>query len=54
MSFSFVLQHCETLEYHYFYASNNEQLLKSPRLIHNQQDLQNLLGHLAAKIFHLT
>ena len=36
MSFSFILQHCETLEYHYFYASNNEQLLKSPQLIRNQ------------------
>ena len=30
MSFSFILQHHETLEYRYFYASNNEQLLKSP------------------------
>ena len=49
MSFSFILQHLETLEYRYFYASNNEQLLKSPRLIRNQQDLQNLLNHLAAK-----
>ena len=51
LSFSFILQHRETLEYHYFYASNNEQLLKSPRLIHNQQDVQNLLNHLAAKDF---
>ena len=51
LSFSFILQHRETLEYHYFYASNNEQLLKSPRLIRNQQDLQNLLNHLAAKDF---
>ena len=51
LSFSFILQHHETLEYRYFYASNNEQLLKSPRLIHNQQDLQNLLNHLAAKDF---
>ena len=49
MSFSFILQHRETLEYRYFYASNNEQLLKSPRLIRNQRDLQNLLNHLAAK-----
>ena len=47
--FSFILQHHETLEYHYFYASNNEQLLKSPRLIRNKQDLQNLLNHLTAK-----
>ena len=51
MSFSFILQHRETLEYHYFYASNNEQLLKSPQLIRNQRDLQNLLNHLAAKDF---
>ena len=51
LSFSFILQHLETLEYRYFYASNNEQLLKSPRLIPNQQDLQNLLNHLAAKDF---
>ena len=40
LSFSFILQHRETLEYRYFYASNNEQLLKSPRLIRNQRDLQ--------------
>ena len=33
------------------YASNNEQLLKSPRLIRNQRDLQNLVNHLAAKDF---
>ena len=51
LSFSFILQHRETLEYRYFYASNNEQLLKSPRLIRNQRDLQNLLNHLAAKDF---
>ena len=51
LSFSFILQHRETLEYHYFYASNNKQLLKSPRLIRNKQDLQNLLNHLAAKDF---
>ena len=49
LSFSFILQHRETLDYRYFYASNNEQLLKSPQLIRNQQDLQNLLNHLAAK-----
>ena len=51
LSFSFILQHRETLEYCYFYASNNEQLLKSPHLIQNKQDLQNLLNHLAAKGF---
>ena len=41
-----ILQHRETLEYRYFYASNNEQLLKSSPLIRNQRDLQNLLNHL--------
>ena len=51
LSFSFILQHLETLEYCYFYASNNEQLLKSPHLIQNKQDLQNLLNHLATKGF---
>ena len=51
LSFSFILQHHKTLEYRYFYASNNEQLLKSPRLIRNQQDIQNLLNHLATKDF---
>ena len=51
MSFSFILQHREALEFRFFYASNNEQLLKSTRLIRNQQDLQNPLNHLAAKDF---
>ena len=51
LSFSFILQHSETLEYRYFYASQNEQLLKSPRLIRNKQDLENLLNHSAAKDF---
>ena len=41
LSFSFILQHHETLEYCYLYASNNAQLLKSPRLTHNQLDLQS-------------
>ena len=27
-TFSFILQHHETLQYRYLYASNNEQLLK--------------------------
>ena len=43
------LQHHETLEYCYLYASNNEQLLKSPHLILNQLDLQSNLNHLAVK-----
>ena len=51
MSFSFILQCHETGEFRYHYASNNNQLLNSPRLIQNQQDLENLLDHLAAKDF---
>ena len=51
LSFSFILQHRETGEFRYHYASNNNQLLNSPRLIRNQQDLENLLDHLAAKDF---
>ena len=51
LSFSFILQHRETGEFRYHYASNSNQLLNSPRLIRNQQDLQNLLDHLASKDF---
>ena len=51
LSFSFILQHRETDEFRYHYASNNNQLLDSPRLIRNQQDLENLLDYLAAKDF---
>ena len=51
LSFSFILQHRETGEFRYHYASNNNQILNSPRLIRNQQDLENLLDHLAAKDF---
>ena len=51
LSFSFILQHQETGEYRYHYASNNNQLLNTPRLIRNQQDLENLLDHLASKDF---
>ena len=49
MSFSYILQNCETGEYRFFYASNNEQLLNVPKLIHNQEDLNKLLDHLASK-----
>ena len=49
LSFPFILQHRETGEFRYQYASNNNQVLNSPRLIRNQQDLENLLDHLAAK-----
>ena len=51
LSFSFILQHRETGEYRYHYASNNNQILNSPRLIRNQRDLENLLDHLASKDF---
>ena len=51
LSFSFILQHQETGEYRYHYASNNNQILNSPRLIRNQKDLENLLDHLASKDF---
>ena len=51
MTFSFILQHRETGEFRCHYTSNNNQLLNSPRLIGNQQDLENLIDHLAAKDF---
>ena len=51
ISFSFILKHRETGEFRYHYASNNNQILNSPRLIRNQQDLENLLDHLASKDF---
>ena len=51
LSFSFILQHRETGEFRYHYASNNNQLLNSPKLIRNQQDLDNLLDFLALQDF---
>ena len=51
LSISFILQHREAGEFRYHYASNNNQILNSPPLIKNQQDLENLLDHLAAKDF---
>ena len=51
LSFSFILQHRETGEFRYFHASNNQQILKSPKLIRNQQDLDNLLEFLASQDF---
>ena len=51
MSFSFILQHRETGEFRYHYASNNDQLLNSPRLIRNQHDLETLLDFLASQDF---
>ena len=51
MSFSFILQHRETGEFSYHYASNNDQLLNSPRLIRNQHDLDTLLDFLTSQDF---
>ena len=51
MSFSFILQHRETGEFRYHYASNNDQLLNSPRLIRNQHDLDTLLDFLTSQGF---
>ena len=51
LSFSFILQHRETGEFRYHYASNSNQLLNSPRLIRKRQDPENLLDYLAAKNF---
>ena len=51
LSFSFNLQHRETGEFRYHYASNNNQLLNSPRLIQNQHDLDILLDFLASQDF---
>ena len=45
------MQHRETGEFRYHYASNNNQLLNSPKLIRNQQDLDNLWDFLSAKDF---
>ena len=51
LSFLYVLQNCDTCECRFFCASNNLQLLRTPRLIRNQQDLNQLLDTLAAKDF---
>ena len=51
LSFSFILQHRETGEFQNHYASNNDQLLNSPRLIRNQHDLDTLLDFLASQDF---
>ena len=51
LSFSLILQHRETGKYHYFYTSNNQQILKSPKLFRNQQVLDNLLDFLASQDF---
>ena len=51
LSFSYISENRDTGKYRFFYASNNLQLLRSPRLICNKQDLDQLLGTLAAKDF---
>ena len=52
LSFSFILQHHrETGEFRYHYASNNEKILNSPRLIRNHHDLDNLLDFLVSQDF---
>ena len=51
LSFSFILQHRETGDFRYHYASNNNHLQASPRLIRNLQDLDNLLEFLASQEF---
>ena len=51
LSFSFILQHKETGEFWYHCASNNNQLLNSPRLIRNQHDFDTLLDFLASQDF---
>ena len=51
LSFSAIFQNRETQEYKFYYASNNTKLLDKPRLIQNQNDVNNLLNFLAAKDF---
>ena len=52
LSFSAILQNSETQEYKFFYASNKTKLLDKPKLIQNQDDLNNLLKFfLSAKDF---
>ena len=45
------MKHRETGEFRYHYASNNNQLLASPRLIRNQHDLDNFSEFLASQDF---
>ena len=51
LSFSAGFQNRETQEYKFYYASNNTELLDKPKLIQNQDDLNNLLNFLFAKDF---
>ena len=51
LSFSAIFQNRETQKYKFYYASNSTKLLNKPRLIQNQNDLNNVLNFLAAKDF---
>ena len=54
LSFSFILQHRETGEFRYFYASNNQQILKSPKPFEINKILIIFQTFLPHKIFHPT
>ena len=51
LSFPAIFQNRETQEYKFYYASNNTKLLDKPKLIQNQDDLNDLLNFLSAKDF---
>ena len=51
LSFSAIFQSRETQEYKFYYVSNNTKVLDKPKLIQNQDDLNNLLNFLSAKDF---
>ena len=51
LSCSAIFQNRETQECKFYYASNNTKLLDKPKLIQNQDDLNNLLNFLSAKDF---
>ena len=53
LSFSVIFQNRETQEYKFYYVSNNTKLLDKPKLIQNQNDLNNLLNFLSAKDFSI-
>ena len=49
LSFSVIFQNRETQKYKFYYASNNTKRLDKPKLIQNQDDLNNLLNFLSTK-----
>ena len=51
LSFSAIFRNRETQEYKCYCAWNNTKLLDKPKLIQNQDDLNNLLNFLSAKDF---